>query len=97
GGGEGGAVYTALDAVTTFRRKANFRKNRCGSTGGAVHSVGITTLQGSGIFYGNNASGLNAGSGGHVYSSGVFEVKGDATFRSGRAAQDVRIYCYCPH
>ena len=56
GGGEGGAVYTALGAVTTFRRKANFRKNRCGSTGGAVHSVGITTLQGSGIFYGNSAS-----------------------------------------
>ena len=30
-----------------------------------------------------------AGSGGHVFSSGVFEVEGDATFRSGKASRNV--------
>ncbi|CAM9557975.1 unnamed protein product [Ascophyllum nodosum] len=87
-GGHGGAIYTTATGITTFRRKANFRNNRGGTKGGAVHSAGITTLQRSAVFSGNMASTREAGSGGHVFSSGVFEVEGDATFRSGKASRN---------
>ncbi|CAM9148340.1 unnamed protein product [Ectocarpus sp. 12 AP-2014] len=88
GRGEGGALYTAAGAVTTLVRKANFRNNRSGGEGGAIYSAGITTLQGSGVFYGNMAWGWTSGRGGHVFSSGMFEVKRDTSFRSGRASHD---------
>ena len=55
-GGHGGAIYTTATGITTFRRKANFRNNRGGTKGGAVHSAGITTLQRSAVFSGNMAS-----------------------------------------
>lgn len=33
--------------------------------------------------------GQNGGRGGHVFATGLFEVKGETIFRSGRASQDV--------
>ncbi len=48
-------MYTAQHAVTTLSRKATFRNNRSDGVGGAVHSAGVTMLQGDAVFRENSS------------------------------------------
>lgn len=54
-GGEGGAVYTGPDAHTIFNKRALFRSNRAGAAGGALHTMGVTTIRSGATFSRNRA------------------------------------------